>query len=372
MSMIVHVMDVNDVGRKPQYGDCFLVDVEGKFILIDGGVHHAGRKVREYLDKVGVNTLGLTIVTHVHSDHVDGINLILREDRKRVKIKQVWATDPKYLEPIAPPRDALLTLTVDFKDPGYAEFDSPGFTIQSIASYHAFEELLWETQRIRPSYPTADEAPDPKALGIPDLSIEVLGPSHEMLKGVLRRLKQLRKEKEELIAVSEGLPPEKINWEAFRRLYDSESDAINNTSLIVKITYKQKSILFTGDAEIASLFTGLGGELPYKMRKNLQKKMRNVNVFKAPHHGSKNGIDAEGKILDLVQPKNVVITARAKDNAHPYPGLLEQLKERRIPYYLTTRNRDGIMITTDGLTEPDFGDAKKGGYNPGTRRRYGD
>jgi len=80
-----------------------------------------------------------------------------------------------------------------------------------------------------------------------------------------------------------------------------------------------------------------------------------------------NGIDTNVKILnELIKPKNVIITAKVKDPDHPYVKLLEELRGRNIPYYLTTRNRDGIVITTDGLTELDFGDVEEGGDNPGT------
>ena len=373
MCMKIHTIDVNDVNGKPQFGDCFLIEVEGKFILVDGGVHQAGRKVRDYLDKIDVNTLELVIVTHIHSDHVDGIiSSILREgeEENRVNIDQVWAPNPRYLAPIVPLREALSALTVDFEDPNYAQFDSPGLSTRSIVSYNTFEGLL--SQRGIPiAYPMADVAAKPQTLGISNFSIEVLGPSQEMLNTVLRRLKQIKGKEMKLITDSErarlaGHSLKKMDME-LRRLYDDENDAINNTSLIVKITYKQTSFLFTGDAEIASLVTKEGGKLPYKMRKALQKKMLNVSMFKAPHHGSVNGIDTDGKILDqLVKPKNVVITAKAKDPDHPPFKLLEKLRERRIPYYLTTRNRDGIVITTDGLTELDFGKAEEGGDNPGT------
>lgn len=373
MCMKVHIIDVNDINDKPQYGDCFLIEVEGKFILIDGGVHQAGQKVRDYLDKIGVNTLELVVVTHVHSDHIDGIiSSILREgdEDNRININQVWAPDPKYLAPIMPSREALLALTVDYEDPNYARFDSPGFSLRSIVSYNSFEGML--SQRGIPiSYQMADVAHKPQTLGIPNFSVEVLGPSKETLNTVLRRLKQIGGEKMKLITNSErarlaGHSLKKMDLE-LRGLYDNENDAINNTSLILKITYKQTSFLFTGDAEIASLVTKKGGKLPYKMKKALQKKMLNVSVFKAPHHGSVNGIDLNGKIItELVKPKNVVITAKAKDPDHPYFELLEKLRERHIPYYLTTRNRDGIVITTDGLTELEFGEAKEGGDNPST------
>lgn len=373
--MKVHIIDVNDINGKPYFGDCFLVEVEGKFILIDGGFKQAGQKVRAYLDKIGVNTLELVITTHIHCDHIDGIiSSILREDeeeKNRININQVWAPDPQYIAPIVPPREALLTLKVDYDDPNYAQFDSPAFTIQSAISYFYFEKLLKKIFHIRPSYQMADDASTPQTLGIANLSIEVLGPSQEMLNDVLRRLKQIKGEEEKLIMVSErarsaGFSLKKMDLE-LKRLYDDKNDAINDTSLIVKITYKQTSFLFTGDAEIASLVTKKGGKLPYKMKRGHRKKMLNVSVFKAPHHGSENGIDSKGKILnELVQPKNVVITAKAKDPKHPYQNLLKQLKKRHIPYYLTTRNRDGIMITTDGLIEPNFGEAEEGGDNPST------
>lgn len=105
---------------------------------------------------------------------------------------------------------------------------------------------------------------------------------------------------------------------------------INNSSLVLKLTFKESSFLFTGD--ITSSVEGqLGGEV-------------NADVLKVSHHGSKNSTTED--FLEKVSPVIAVISA-GKDNfyGHPHEEVLERLKGAKV---LRTDILGDVEILNDG------------------------
>lgn len=64
-----------DVGQ----GDSTLIEKDGHFMLIDAGERDQGQKVISYLKKRGVEKLDYVIGTHPHSDHIGGLEAVIRE-----------------------------------------------------------------------------------------------------------------------------------------------------------------------------------------------------------------------------------------------------------------------------------------------------
>ena len=63
-----------DVGQ----GDSILVCSAGKFILVDGGENDRGKDVVKDLKRLGVDRLTAVIGTHPHSDHIGGLDTVLK------------------------------------------------------------------------------------------------------------------------------------------------------------------------------------------------------------------------------------------------------------------------------------------------------
>jgi beta-lactamase superfamily II metal-dependent hydrolase len=101
-------------------------------------------------------------------------------------------------------------------------------------------------------------------------------------------------------------------------------DETNNASIVVRLTYGQRSFLFTGDAEIAGSReaghrSGAWGEMMAAVREKLK-----ADVLKAAHHGSFNGTTRD--VLDAVQPSIVTISCAAgNEYHHPYPQVVHLL-----------------------------------------------
>ena len=53
-------------------GDCTLIEVDGKFVLIDASTESYSNKVVSYLEQMGVEELEYVFFTHPHEDHIGG------------------------------------------------------------------------------------------------------------------------------------------------------------------------------------------------------------------------------------------------------------------------------------------------------------
>jgi len=109
-------------------------------------------------------------------------------------------------------------------------------------------------------------------------------------------------------------------------------DDLNNYSAVVKITYKDNSFLFMGDAEKLS-----EDEITSDLK---------ADVIKIGHHGSHTSTTAE--FLKKVSPKFAVISV-GKDNdyGHPHKETIDLLNKSNIKVYRTDMSGT-IVIKSDG------------------------
>jgi competence protein ComEC len=115
------------------------------------------------------------------------------------------------------------------------------------------------------------------------------------------------------------------------------ASAKNNDSLVMRLQYKERSLLLPGDAEKAAEYTMLsetGGA-------GLQ-----ADVLKVGHHGSKNSTMPE--FLESVGPKFAIISAGEENPyGHPSGELLERLEGRGVRIFRTDREGE-VSVVTDG------------------------
>ena len=117
---------------------------------------------------------------------------------------------------------------------------------------------------------------------------------------------------------------------------DLAAPNLNNTSIILKVSFGKFSALITGDAEVEQerqQISTVRGSLP-------------ATVLKAGHHGSKTSSSLE--YLQATSPQLVVISAGANNQyGHPHQVVLDRLTGLGINTLLT-RDHGTIMITSDG------------------------
>lgn len=109
-------------------------------------------------------------------------------------------------------------------------------------------------------------------------------------------------------------------------------ELLNNYSIVLKLTYKEKSFLFTGDAETLSE-KEITGDVE-------------ADVLKVGHHGSRTSTSQA--FLNKVNPSYAVISVGLNnDYKHPHQEVLDRLEKKNIKIYRTDQNGD-IIFTTDG------------------------
>ncbi len=95
--MTVHFLDVGQ-------GDSALIQYNGTNILIDAGEGDEGQAIVTYLKHQGVSDIDLLIATHPHSDHIGGMQDILKNFNVRSVIDSgmphTTTTYQKFLETI--------------------------------------------------------------------------------------------------------------------------------------------------------------------------------------------------------------------------------------------------------------------------------
>lgn len=69
--LLVHFIDVGQ-------GDSILIESDEEYMLIDAGENDMGERVVNYLKSVGVTKLSYVIGTHPHSDHIGGLDDVIR------------------------------------------------------------------------------------------------------------------------------------------------------------------------------------------------------------------------------------------------------------------------------------------------------
>lgn len=112
-------------------------------------------------------------------------------------------------------------------------------------------------------------------------------------------------------------------------------EELNNCSIVIRLTYKATSFLFTGDAESVSEKEMLSRGYDLK-----------ADVLKVGHHGSDSSTTPA--FLDAVSPEYAVIMVGAgNDYGHPHKMTLDKLKTARVKVYRTDLNGT-IVFTSDG------------------------
>ncbi|MFC1478661.1 ComEC/Rec2 family competence protein [Candidatus Margulisiibacteriota bacterium] len=124
-------------------------------------------------------------------------------------------------------------------------------------------------------------------------------------------------------------------------LKDTPSDD-NENSVVIKLVYKNFSILLPGDL-------GHAGEerlLGYVENRKLPISSLRSTILKAGHHGSRHSSSDE--FLDAVRPSAALISC-GKGNRfkHPHQSVVDKLKKRDIRIYRTDHH-GAVIIKTDG------------------------
>lgn len=115
------------------------------------------------------------------------------------------------------------------------------------------------------------------------------------------------------------------------------NDGLNDTSIVVQVTYGTKKFLFMGDASkvVERRLVGLGF-------------VGKTDVLKVGHHGSETATAEE--FIETIKPTYAILSLGEKnDYGHPHKSVLQTLAKYGVTVFRTDK-QGSITISTDGNT----------------------
>lgn len=314
------------------FGDCFLLSLPGEteksasrynHILIDCGVHAQGdigtmEKVVDNIAEVTDSSLDIIIATHAHRDHISGFgkfaDIFAKFKIREIWLPWTWDENNEQASKLQEKHAALLdNLYQHFQALGAsADQDAFNTTVNLRGNQLAIEQLKsgFGIDKVKVRYLKASDAFKSTDISIPGLLVRILGPplSEDFLAQMNPPSGQgyLRAGPNGIIERVEIIQPFGHKWKADLdsmefRLHENEEEKLqnmssssindvafaldqarNNESLVTLFIFRNKYLLFTGDAQYGNWRGWLEDE------KSSSDILSKINFFKIAHHGSHN------------------------------------------------------------------------------------
>ena len=282
-----------------RHGDAFLVRTKEQTILIDTGLLTEQNLLVKELERLSVTKIDKLILTHPHSDHIGNSGSLIKPSEKFL------AQNP-YLAKIS-----------------VGEVFDNGVTYTN-SYYRRYMKLVKALKIPRRSLKVGDVLDFGGGV-----EFKVLFPTSEIV-AEKNRLQALKQEETDENSENDGKGDREF-W-------------MNNTSLVAKLTYKDFSMMFTGDCEKESEAKILAA--------NNAKDLK-CDILKAGHHGVRNASSKD--FVAAVNPTFVLISTNNKFDEGNYRGtphraalenyLAQGVKAENI---LCTKWNGTVTVTTDG------------------------
>lgn len=119
------------------------------------------------------------------------------------------------------------------------------------------------------------------------------------------------------------------------------NEDINEQSLVIKFSYNDKSMLFTGD---------IGKQTEYKLINNKQvNNYLQSDIFKVCHHGSRKSNDRN--FISKINPKIAVISCGINNSySHPSKNTIKTLNNQKIDIFQTDKEGQIDFLLNDNIT----------------------
>ena len=296
-------------------GDCIIVSYgteEIHHILIDGGQGRpCFRQLCNYVDdiKQAGDKIDLLILTHIDSDHIDGIVRLLSNKRfDFTMIKEMWFDFGEKLQNL---------LGIRSKE-------------QKISLYNNGTGISWKQgmdveEKVREAGIKSRVVEKLERISVGGADITILSPSRE----ILRKFAEQHEEKEKSITqITYSNDYHQSIFELNQKEPEKKISLANKSSIACLFEFNGQGILFLGDAdadEVAGALTELGYSKENKLK---------VNYCKIAHHASKHNTTNE--LIQMLDCSNYIISTQQTTQGRPSKECLSRIvcnSEKPITFY---------------------------------------
>ncbi|KQM30457.1 MBL fold metallo-hydrolase [Sphingomonas sp. Leaf10] len=363
-----HFLDVGGV----KYGECVLVVFGNKRILIDGshqqdyrgqdGYRSIPQQLSDVLGEAAPHDIDLIVVTHGHADHVGCLPELFENGIIRPSF--AYVTHPKAgfgramdesasddggsatrkLEAALREEDAS-----DLSDAELAAFIDAAETVEK--RYNRFLLALAEGG-VEVHLHMGGPLPDAIEKRLSGTGVALLGPSEEQLLFCAEQIAKSNREAQDAIAANDVRDTTEV-VALYRALTSARpgdagytrGNAMNCQSIVLAFGPESNRVLLAGDMQFAEPGVRKIEEAVSRLRADVVA-AGPYAMFKTTHHTSHNGQD-ESLLDELGKPRIIVHSGGLRDEAHPYPSVLEALEARRGRIFART-DRNGLISVTPG------------------------
>lgn len=285
-------------------GDCIIVsygEEEQHYIIIDGGQGRlCFQQLCKYVDSVkkAGNKIDVLILTHIDSDHIDGIiRLLSKKTFDFSMIEEMWFNFGKGLH------DMLGISGVNKK----------------VSLYNTATEISWRQgvdleEKIQKAGVKRRFVTKLEKLSVGGAEITILSPSKEVLK---KFAEQDKEEEKPTTQIAYSNDYQKSIFELSRKEVERQISLTNKSSIACLFEFVGKSILLLGDADADEIVKSLT-ELGYSKKNKLK-----VDFCKIAHHASKHNTTNE--LIQMIDCSNYIISTQQTAKGRPSKECLSRI-----------------------------------------------
>lgn len=284
-------------------GDCIIVSYGGEEkhnILIDGGQGRVCfQQLHTYVDSVkkAGNKIDLLILTHIDSDHIDGILRLLSQKTFDFSIiKEIWFNFGKGLKDM---------LGINGENNQVSLYDN---TAEISWKQGVDLEEIVQKAGIRRRLVTKLER-----FSVGGASITILSPSKE----VLKKFSEQDKEEKATTQIAYSNDYQKSINELNQKEQERQVSLTNKSSIACLFEFEGLSILLLGDADAAEIVKSLT-ELGYSKNNKLK-----VDFCKIAHHASRHNTNNE--LIQILDCSNYIISTQQTTAGRPSKECLSRI-----------------------------------------------
>lgn len=300
---------------KALYGDCIIIsygEKEKHNILIDGGQGRVCfRQLCSHVENIKKegDKIDLLILTHIDSDHIDGIlRLLSQKTFDFSMIGEIWFNFGKGLQDI---------LGINYRNYQMNLYDDT-----TKISWKQGADLEEKIQKagVRRRIVTKLEK-----ISVGNAIITILSPSEEVLR---KFSEQENEEKKDTAKIAYSNDYQKSIVELNQKEEEKKISLTNKSSIACLIEIESAHVLFLGDADADELVSSLT-DLGYSKNNKLK-----IDFCKISHHASRHNTSNE--LIQMLDCSNYIISTQQTSNGRPSKECLSRIicnSEKSISFY---------------------------------------